>query len=141
MTLTIVTYILRGAGLAGGLLCTLGVTSASAQDAEAVERGQAKYTHTCAPCHGRGLGDDGREALPGTAALEIKYQGALPAVLEDRAGLSFEVLKPFVRNGSWSMPPFRPTELTDGEIRDIAAYLAVSSQEASSRAASSAAQP
>jgi mono/diheme cytochrome c family protein len=131
----------RGAALAAALLCTLLTARASAQDAEAAERGEAKYTHTCAPCHGRGLGDDGREALPGTAALEIKYRGAVPAVLEDRPGLSYEVLQPFVRNGSWSMPPFRPTELTDDEIRDIAAYLAVSSQDASERASSAASRP
>ena len=141
MTLTMLTHLLRGGRLVAGLLGTLVAASAGAQvtqDTEAVARGEAKYAHTCAPCHGRGLGDDGREALPGTAALEIKYRGALPAALEDRAGLSYEVLKPFVRNGSWSMPPFRPTELTDDEIRDIAAYLAVSSQEAGSQ---SSAQP
>jgi hypothetical protein len=35
------------------------------------------------------------------------------------------VLRVFVRNSSLSMPPFRPTELTDAETRDID-YLAVS---------------
>lgn len=69
-----------------------------------------------------------RYAMPGTRALAIKYRGALPAALEDRSDLSYEVLRVFVRNGSWSMPPFRPTELGDEEIRDIAAYLAVSSR-------------
>ncbi len=116
------------AGVLAGL-ATLVAVPAVAQD-DAVQRGQAKYEHTCAPCHGRGLGDDGRDALPGTAALEIKYRGALPAVLEDRADLPYPVLRVFVRNGSWSMPPFRPTEVTDDELRDIAAYLAVSSQQA-----------
>lgn len=98
----------------------------------AAARGKAKYEHTCTPCHGRGPGDDGRAALPGTAALAIKYRGALPAALEDRTDLGYDVLKAFVRNGSWSMPPFRPTEVTDDEIRDIAAYLAVSSRRAAS---------
>lgn len=110
-------------------VCSFTAVPAGAQDDGAAERGRAKYAHTCAPCHARGLGDDGRAALPGTAALEIKYQGALPAVLEDRTDLSYDVLKVFVRNGSWSMPPFRPTELTDDELRDIAAYLAMSSRE------------
>lgn len=116
--------------LAASLMAMLVAASAAAQDDEAVQRGQAKYEHTCAPCHGRGLGDNGRDALPGTAALEIKYRGALPAVLEDRADLAFPVLRVFVRNGSWSMPPFRPTEVTDDELRDIAAYLATSSRQA-----------
>jgi len=118
----------RAAGLAG-LLFFAG-TVAVAQDSGAVGRGKVKYEHTCAPCHGRGIGDDGREMLPGTAALRIKYRGSVPAVLEDRAGLTTEVLRTFVRQGSWSMPPFRPTELTDAEIEDIAAYLAESSSRA-----------
>lgn len=120
------------AGLAG-LIFVAEPPAAVAQDADAVQRGQAKYLHTCAPCHGRGPGDDGRKMLPGTEALAIKYRGELPAVLEDRPGLTAAVLKVFVRQGSWSMPPFRPTELTDAEIADIAEYL-----EASSRAAAAA---
>jgi mono/diheme cytochrome c family protein len=39
-------------------------------------------------------------------------------------------IRAFVRNGTFSMPPFRPTELTNTEIADIAAYLAVSSKRA-----------
>ncbi|MBN1238692.1 MAG: cytochrome c [Gammaproteobacteria bacterium] len=100
------------------------------RDDEAVARGKAKYEHTCAPCHGRGAGDDGRVMLPGTAALAIKYRGELPPALEDRQGLTADTIRAFVRNGSFSMPPFRPTELTDREIDDIAAYLAVSSSAA-----------
>ena len=93
----------------------------------AVQRGNAKFQHSCAPCHGAGVGDDGHAMLPGTDALRIKYKGALPAVpalLEERTDLTAPVLKVFVRNGSFSMPPFRPTELTDVEIADIAAYIA-----------------
>lgn len=93
----------------------------------AVQRGNAKFQHSCAPCHGAGVGDDGHAMLPGTDALRIKYKGAVPpvpALLEERTDLTAPVLKVFVRNGSFSMPPFRPTELTDGEIADIAAYIA-----------------
>jgi len=103
---------------------------ASAQDRAAVERGNAKFQHSCAPCHGPGPGDDGREMLPGTAALQIKYRGNLPALLEERSDLPLPVLRVFLRQGSMSMPPFRPTELTDAEIADIAAYLAESSKAA-----------
>jgi mono/diheme cytochrome c family protein len=96
----------------------------------AVERGQAKFALSCAPCHGAGAGDDGRAMLPGTEALQIKYRGALPAVLEQRTDLTAEALTVFVRRGTWSMPPFRKTELTDTEIADIAAYLAMTSRRA-----------
>jgi mono/diheme cytochrome c family protein len=97
---------------------------ASAQD---VGRGQAKFEHSCAPCHGDGPGDDGRAMLPGTDALRIKYQGSLPALLERRTDLNADAIRTFVRRGTWSMPPFRPTEVTERDIQDIAAYLRQSS--------------
>ena len=101
---------------------------ATAQDGSAVERGNATFQYMCAPCHGAGIGDDGRAMLPGTDALRIKYRGALPALLEERSDLTPELLKVYVRRGTWSMPGFRPTEITDSEIEDIAAYLAASSR-------------
>ncbi len=107
-----------------GSLVVLETPAVKAEDTSAVQRGNTKFQRTCAPCHGAGPGSDGRAALPGTVALQLKYQGALPALLEARTDLTPEVLKAYVRRGSWSMPPFRKTELTDAEIRDIAAYLA-----------------
>ncbi len=112
-----------------GLL--LGFAGASVAQQSTAQRGNAKFQHSCAPCHGAGVGDDGHALLPGTDALRIKYKGAVPAVpalLEERTDLTAPVLKVFLRNGSFSMPPFRPTELTDAEIADIAAYIAVSSK-------------
>jgi mono/diheme cytochrome c family protein len=108
------------------LLCVLEVATGAvrAQDSGATQRGMVKFQHTCAPCHGAGPGTDGRPALPGTTALQLKYKGALPALLEARTDLTFDVLKAYLRHGSWSMPPFRKTELTDAEIQDIAVYLA-----------------
>lgn len=97
---------------------------ALAQDSGAIERGRAKFEHSCAPCHGAGRGDDGRAMLPGTDALRIKYRGELPALLEARADLNVDAIRAFLRRGTWSMPAFRPTEVTEAEIRDIAAYLA-----------------
>jgi mono/diheme cytochrome c family protein len=102
----------------------LGTAAHAADPPAAVQRGNAKFQGSCAPCHGAGLGSDGRAALPGTTALQLKYKGALPALLEARKDLTVEMLKAYLRNGSWSMPPFRKTELTDQEIADIAAYLA-----------------
>ncbi len=109
-----------------GLLCCAGLGVARAEDSQAVQRGNLKFQRTCAPCHGPGPGSDGRTALPGTDALQLKYKGTLPALLEARNDLTVAILKVYLRRGSWSMPPFRKTELTDQEIGDIAAYLATS---------------
>ena len=116
-------------GRAKALVCAALVvaswtTWASAQDAA---RGKATFDHTCAPCHGAGVGDDGRAMLPGTDALRIKYKGSLPALLEQRTDLNADVIRTFLRRGTWSMPPFRPTEVTERDILDIAAYLRQSS--------------
>lgn len=99
--------------------------SAAAQDA-LVERGDAVFQRACAACHGKGRGDDSAPAteLPGTLALRLKYRGEVPALLELRPDLSAEVLRAFLRNGVGSMPPFRPTNVTDDDIEAIAAYLA-----------------
>jgi mono/diheme cytochrome c family protein len=115
-------------GLAS-LTILAGFSTASAQQSGAVERGRAKFEHSCAPCHAAGRGDDGREMLPGTDALRIKYRGSIPALLEQRTDLPAATLKTFVRSGTFSMPPFRPTEITDEQIADIAAYLAESSKQ------------
>ena len=118
--------LIQGALLGLTLLAT--TYTAYAQDSAAVARGKAKFDHSCAPCHGKGAGDDGRESLPGTYSLKIKYGETLPAALGDRTDLTSEVISVFVRMGAWSMPPFRKTELSDAEIDDIAAYFAVSSR-------------
>jgi mono/diheme cytochrome c family protein len=105
------------------LLLLSAAAAAVAQEPASAERGKAKFEHTCAPCHGAGVGDDGRALLPGTDALRIKYQGSLPPLIEQRTDLNVDAIRTFVRRGTWSMPPFRPTEVTEGDIRDIAAYL------------------
>ena len=96
--------------------------AAQAQDLVAV--GKAKFAYACAPCHAAGPGDDGKPLLPGTQQLQWKYKGEKPALLEQRTDLPADLLKTFVRRGSWSMPAFRKTEVTDAEIVAIAAYLA-----------------
>ena len=92
----------------------------------AVERGRMIFQHQCAPCHGQGPGDDGPAQLPGTAALQRKYSGELPAALEKRTDLTADIIRSFVRNGSGAMPMFRKPELSDAAIDDIAAYLKAS---------------
>ena len=112
--------------MALGMMAILaaGASVASAQDAAAVSRGKAVFTRTCAPCHGADKGDFGRAMLPGTDALRIKYKGQLPALLEQRTDLTPAAIKVFVRKGTWSMPPFRKTELSDAEIDAVSAYIA-----------------
>ena len=111
------------------LLALTAITEAIAQDPDAIRRGNERFQYMCAPCHGDGIGDDGRAMLPGTDALRIKYQGALPALLEERTDLTPELLKVYIRRGTGSMPGFRPTEITDAEIEEIATYLAASSRQ------------
>ncbi len=112
----------------------LGALTAVHAQTTAVERGKAKFEHTCAPCHAAGPGDDGRAMLPGTDALRIKYKGELPALIEQRTDLNADAIKTFVRRGTWSMPPFRKTEVTDEDLADIAAYIADSAKRAAAAA-------
>jgi mono/diheme cytochrome c family protein len=118
-------------GGAVGAAAVMAATSSGAQDEAAASRGNAVFQHTCAPCHAAGPGEDGAPMLPGTHALELKYRGGKPPLLEARSDLPAAVIKAFVRNGVASMPPFRPTEVSDADIGDIAAYLAQSAKAAS----------
>jgi (+)-pinoresinol hydroxylase len=105
-------------------MLAVGAPLAGAQDAATVARGKAVFTQTCAPCHGADRSDQGRAMLPGTDALRIKYKGQLPALLEQRTDLTPEVIRTFVRRGTWSMPPLRKTEISDMEIDAVSAYIA-----------------
>ena len=84
-----------------------------------VERGAAVFNNWCSACHSRGP-----QNAPGTASLQMKYQGSVPAALEDRRDLTPEVVKVFVRNGVAMMAPFRKTEVSDADLDALAAYLA-----------------
>lgn len=106
-----------------------GAQDESVLDDPAVAGGKELFKRLCAPCHGTDRGDFGRAMLPGTDALRIKYQGKLPAALEQRTDLTPAVIKTYVRTGTWSMPPFRKSELSDAQIDDISAYLAVSARD------------
>jgi len=119
--------------LLAGLAIVAWAGAALAQDRAAIERGGAKFEHSCAPCHAAGIGDDGRAMLPGTDALRIKYRGALPELLEKRTDLTADALRAFIRFGTWSMPAFRPTEVTERDIQDIAAYLKSTSAPSAAR--------
>ncbi|HEY8519317.1 MAG TPA: cytochrome c [Gammaproteobacteria bacterium] len=83
-----------------------------------VERGAAVFNNWCSACHSR----DTRNA-PGTTSLQHKYQGAVPAALEDRTDLTPEAVRAFVRNGVATMPFFRKTEIDDADLDALVAYL------------------
>jgi mono/diheme cytochrome c family protein len=94
-------------------------TTASAEDrGSPVERGAAVFNNWCSACHSRGP-----QNAPGTASLQMKYQGSVPAALEDRRDLTPEVVRVFVRNGVAMMAPFRKVELSDADLDALAAYL------------------
>ena len=76
-----------------------------------------RMSRTVAVCHG-----DGPDH-PGTSSLQIKYQGKLPALLEERTDLKPELVRYYVRNGFAMMPRFRKTELDDAQVEAIARYL------------------
>lgn len=80
-------------------------------------RGYVEYQKFCSACHGDGVG------RPGTLALQAKYKGALPALLDKRTDLTPQLIKMYVRNGITVMPTFRKTEISDADLDAIAAYL------------------
>src|SRR5262245_46508688 len=94
-------------------------TTAGAEDrGSELERGAAVFNNWCSACHSRGP-----QNAPGTASLQIKYQGSVPAALEDRRDLTPDLVKFFVRNGVAMMAPLRKTEVSDADLEALAAYL------------------
>lgn len=88
-----------------------------AQDRTKVDVGRDLYGSSCATCHGRGSGN------PGTIALQAKYAGKSPALLEDRTDLTAGSVRFVVRRGVSIMPFFRKTEVSDTDLDAIVAYL------------------
>lgn len=80
--------------------------------------GKAEFERYCVACHGAGPDH------PGTQALAAKYKGRLPARLDKRTDLSEAFVISTVRHGVSVMPAARKTEISDGELKSIAAYLA-----------------
>jgi len=88
-----------------------------------LERGAAVFNNWCSACHSRGP-----QNAPGTTSLQAKYQGSVPAALEDRRDLTPDLVKFFVRNGVAMMAPLRKTEVSDADLEALAAYLTRSRQ-------------
>ncbi len=83
----------------------------------AVDRGRAVFDARCEICHGQG------NDRAGTISLQFKYKGSKPALLEQRADLTPQLVRYYVRHGVAMMPFFRKTELSDSELDDLAVYL------------------
>jgi (+)-pinoresinol hydroxylase len=81
-----------------------------------VAAGKALFDRWCAECHSPGHGH------PGTQQLE-RLRGARLAELESRSDLNTTLIRYIVRNGQNAMPPYRPSEITDAGLDQIAQYL------------------
>jgi mono/diheme cytochrome c family protein len=93
-------------------------TAAVENQGSPVERGAAVFNNWCSACHSRGP-----QNAPGTTSLQAKYQGSVPAALEDRRDLTPDLVRFFVRNGVAMMAPLRKTEVSDGDLEALATYL------------------
>ncbi len=99
---------------------------ALAQTTPSEKNGKTVFEKWCTPCHGAEAPKTGMfatGALPGTLALGLKYQGKVPAVLEQRTDLAPAFIKTVVRHGLYGMPITRKTEISDAELDDVVAYL------------------
>jgi (+)-pinoresinol hydroxylase len=81
-------------------------------------KGYVEFQKFCSVCHGEGPG------IPGTLALQAKYKGSRPALLEKRTDLKAAFIKFCVRNGISVMPSFRKTEVSEADLDAIMEYLA-----------------
>jgi mono/diheme cytochrome c family protein len=95
-----------------------------------VRRGKEVFDARCQACHGayskpQGVSVFTMPQMPGTYTLELKYKGQKPALLEERTDLTPEAVAVFVRHGGGGfMPAFRPTEVSDEDLKALGAYLA-----------------
>ncbi len=91
------------------------------------QRGWEVFQERCVACHGAipkdMIGPPFLPPMPGTQALQARYQGAVPAELEQRTDLTAEFVNLIVRGGLNSMPFFRPTELSEDDLAALDAYL------------------
>lgn len=96
---------------------TASLWTASSNSGNGQPNGYAQFQNYCEVCHGKGADK------PGTVALEAKYQGRKPALLEQRTDLTRDAVKAFVRKGIFVMPRSRKTEISDADLDAIAEYL------------------
>jgi mono/diheme cytochrome c family protein len=103
-------------GVVGLELVLLGFRSLNAVGAD-VPAGKQIFQRYCAECHAPGFGHPGTQQLGWT-------RGESRAVLEKRTDLQPAYIRLVVRQGLLEMPPFRPTEIDDTQLEQLANYLA-----------------
>jgi mono/diheme cytochrome c family protein len=81
--------------------------------------GGKTFDKWCGDCHHSAQG-------PGSLAMQRKYRGNVPAILEQRNDLPAPYIMRVVRQGISFMPSFRKTEISDDDLALLAAYLAPS---------------
>lgn len=93
--------------------------AANAPDGPAAKlvQGEEVFTYWCATCHSSGPG------MPGTQALQAKYNGNPPALLLERRDLTASQIAFFVRNGVSVMAQFRKTEISDADLEALTSYI------------------
>ena len=96
---------------------TAAQTAPSPELALASQPGRDAYEQHCAACHAAGDGH------PGTMRLALRADPA-PAVLLERSDLEATYVAQVVRSGLGMMPPFRPTEISDAELEQLAGFVA-----------------
>ena len=90
--------------------------TANAEPTVDLEVGQQKYDLLCAGCHNPGDGH------AGTMKLKL-VKGEENSVILARTDLSAEYIRFVVRDGLLEMAPFRPTDIDDGDLDSLAAYI------------------
>lgn len=113
-TLLLAACLLAGVGGAHARDAT---TPSSPSAAHARSAGENTFGKWCSDCHSTVDG-------PGSMALQRRYRGDPPAVLEQRHDLTPEYVSQVVRHGMSFMPSFRKTEISDADLALLAAYLA-----------------
>ncbi|MEY2853077.1 MAG: hypothetical protein RL030_209 [Pseudomonadota bacterium] len=93
--------------------------AANAADGSAskLAQGERVFNNWCATCHSSGAG------MPGTQALQAKYNGTPPALLLERNDLTADQIAFFVRNGVSVMAQFRKTEVSDADLEALTTYI------------------
>lgn len=99
--------------LALSLLATLG--ACSSKQGEVVADGAENYARYCAGCHNPGPGHGATMLLAGKGR-------PVPALI-GRKDLEYDYLHSVVRQGLIEMPPFRVTELTDEQVKEVYDYI------------------
>ena len=97
--------------LVAALACLSNPSKSRAENVDGAEN----YALKCAACHNPGPGH------PATMLLAEKGR-PVPSLI-GRKDLELDYLQTVVRNGLIEMPPFRPTELSDAQIKAIYTYV------------------